>query len=481
MGASTATISPLGAGVCKSVTLMSETGLSFFDAGRVRPVAVPGPAHNGRRRHHDVPDQASDATWDAACVVLALFGAALAARLSPLEESAFFFSALGLSCVSFLVLACRLLLGSPRAGLVGWGFSACVGVAVLARLVVLTGPPLLSTDVYRYVLDGRAGLVGLDPYALAPDDPSLAALHDAETARINNAHVPTIYPPAAHLFFRAVAALGGGSTSIRAALLGVDLAIAGLLLVWLRRTGRPAQRVFLYLANPLVLLEGVGNGHIDLLGTLLLLTAVVLLNAARMASSAAFLALAIGVKFVPAVVFPVWLRRSPLAVLVAASATLLGLYLWIGSAAPSGSLFDYLRWWRFNAPLFGFLEAIGGPWFALGAALCLAGAVAVGSARWLADRNLDAAVVWPLVALLVAVPSAYAWYLLWITPFLCGRSTLPALVWTQTILLTYTAFPSSAAGGGFDVPSAALFFEFALPLSAAAWLARGHRRPQALV
>ena len=71
-------------------------------------------------------------------------------------------------------------------------------------------PPFLSTDIFRYVWDGQVQAAGINPYRYVPAAPELAPLRDAMVyPNINRAdYAPTIYPPAAQMFFLAVTRLG---------------------------------------------------------------------------------------------------------------------------------------------------------------------------------------------------------------------------------------------------------------------------------
>ncbi|HEY1299752.1 MAG TPA: hypothetical protein VGF07_04605, partial [Stellaceae bacterium] len=90
-----------------------------------------------------------------------------------------------------------------------------LGVAVLLRLGALSVPVFLSTDIYRYVWDGRVAAAGINPYRYVPDDPQLAALRDAAVyPHINRAnYAPTIYPPMAQILFLLADRLGGTVTA----------------------------------------------------------------------------------------------------------------------------------------------------------------------------------------------------------------------------------------------------------------------------
>ncbi len=89
-----------------------------------------------------------------------------------------------------------------------WALPAILLVGLAARLLVLVAPPVLSTDIYRYVWDGRVQAAGINPYRFIPADPALAPLRDPPHAgedepratdiypninRVDSA--PTIYPP----------------------------------------------------------------------------------------------------------------------------------------------------------------------------------------------------------------------------------------------------------------------------------------------
>jgi hypothetical protein len=71
--------------------------------------------------------------------------------------------------------------------------------AVAMRLALLFVEPCLSSDIYRYIWDGRVQIAGINPYRYVPKAPELAQLRDAAIfPNINRAsYAPTIYPPVA--------------------------------------------------------------------------------------------------------------------------------------------------------------------------------------------------------------------------------------------------------------------------------------------
>lgn len=167
------------------------------------------------------------------------------------------------------------------------------GVAI--RLAALAGPPTTSDDDYRYAWDARVQAAGVDPYAHPPDSPALAAYREpwlwpAPAAceelhrppgctRVNRASSPTIYPPAAELWFQAVYRVGGGVAAEhkpwQVAGVLTELGVLALLPLALRRHGRDARWAALYALSPAAAFEVVNNAHVDGLAVLLVVAALV--------------------------------------------------------------------------------------------------------------------------------------------------------------------------------------------------------------
>ena len=61
------------------------------------------------------------------------------------------------------------------------------------RLALLFVEPYLSTDIYRYIWDGRVQAAGINPYRFVPNAPELAQLRDA--AIFPSSIAPAMPPP----------------------------------------------------------------------------------------------------------------------------------------------------------------------------------------------------------------------------------------------------------------------------------------------
>jgi hypothetical protein len=147
------------------------------------------------------------------------------------------------------------------------------GVGIMLRIYVLLFDPLLSTDIFRYIWDGRVQAAGINPYRYFPAHDALAHLRDAVIfPRINRAdYAVTIYPPVAEFFFLIVTRIGENVNVMRLALLNCEAVSVTLIVLFLRRMERPITRVVAYFWHPLPIWEIANNGHVDALAVALML------------------------------------------------------------------------------------------------------------------------------------------------------------------------------------------------------------------
>ncbi len=235
-----------------------------------------------------------------------------------------FVALLGAAGLAYLA-AVRLVLAAPLPrGALAWA----LGIAVALRLTVLPAAPFLSGDLYRYLWDGRVQQAGINPYRHIPADPALAALRDgAVYPHINRRdYAPTIYPPAAQIIFRAIAAAGRTPFAVKAAMVMCEALAVTVLLRLLALARLPAARVLIYAWNPLAVWSFAGNGHIDAAAWTLAVLAMLLGVLGHRRSAGAALGAAVLVKFLPAVIAPALWRRGDWRLPLAALATIAALY-----------------------------------------------------------------------------------------------------------------------------------------------------------
>lgn len=202
-------------------------------------------------------------------------------------------------------------------------------LAALMRAAPLVQPPFLSSDLFRYVWDGRVQAAGINPYLYKPAAPELQFLRDPEIyENINRAEeARTIYPPVAQVIFAAIGVTWSSTMTVKLVMAGFEaLAIACVVLL-LRRAGLPPAGVLVYAWNPLPLWEYAGNGHID--AAAIGFMAVALLAAAsgrRQGLAGILLGAAILCKLLPAAIFPAFWRRWDWRFALGCGATIIVLY-----------------------------------------------------------------------------------------------------------------------------------------------------------
>ena len=356
-------------------------------------------------------------------------------------------------------------------------------LAAVWHIEFLRLPPGVDDDIYRYLWDGRLQRLGYNPYLVIPSDPAAKGLHTPETRKLNNPDLPSPYPAGAQLFFRAVTAIHESTFALKVALVLCDLAIVLVLLDVLRFHRQGAHLVLAYAWNPLLAIEVAGNGHIDIVGALLLLVSAAALGRRWRATAAVTLGLAVAVRLLPIVLLPLYWKRVRIrdAALAAAVVGLLYVPFLNHGRIPIGSLGTYVQSFRFNGPVFAVLDRVAPPQLLVG----LAALVGLVTAAWLRSASPEwspNAFAWPMAASLWCAPVVFPWYPLLLLPFLTSASTLLIIVWTVSIIPTYVMWHLRTPGRPWGaLPGWVMLLEYGCVAIAAAiiWLCRGREPGQA--
>ena len=382
--------------------------------------------------------------------------------------------------LALYVLACYVVLRrSDRSSRAQWMTLALIILfAAASRGVLVPQRPYLSSDVYRYVWDGHVQVNGVNPYLYTPEADELIGLRDPRIyPNINREDKQwrSPYPPVAQIVFHLIARIGPLSvTAFKAAMSSFDLLTVLVLIVVLARSGIDPARAIVFAWHPLVIFEGAHSGHIEAVYIAFLVLALLAWSRRRPAFTGVALALATLVKFYPALLLPVFLAVKPddvdprtslsnrsrssvvarvinrgnLAMLVAFGATVVIAYSpYLGAG---GNLFAFVRGYAEEE---GFVQSgaryfllyavrnlvsIPTTTFLVFAAACLI-AVAV---RQLVKVKRDVseltrgALVLIGTYLLLTSPR-YAWYYVWLVPFLCFAPRLGWLFLTSASVLLY--------------------------------------------
>lgn len=382
--------------------------------------------------------------------------------MRPQVVTELFVALLALAVVVYL-LAVHLTLGSTLPSRAVW---IVLAVGLLARGILLPAPPFLSSDIYRYVWDGRVQQAGINPYRYMPADPSLSRLRDTSIFPLINraAYARTIYPPAAQMLFALVVRISGTVQAMKVAIVGLELTGLYCMMRLLVMAGLPRERILIQAWNPLVIWSFACDGHVD--GAAIGLIGLALLaRSQRLAGLAGgLLAAAALVKFLPVALAPAFARGAPLwrpiltgvVVVVTGYACYASAGRYVLGFLPGYSSEEGLSggngfWLLAGLAHLGRLPAWSGTAYivVVAAGLALLGLwIARGTQRLQeAPRPADAVVLLCrnaailAAAVTVAISPHYSWYFAWLA-LPCVVAPVPAVIWLSSapVLLTLDPF-----------------------------------------
>ena len=330
------------------------------------------------------------------------------------------------------------------------GIVAVLVVGLLLRALFVWAWPA-DSDVNRYIVEGRAQGMGVNPYRTAPGDPEMLLRLEgaARTALdgVNHKELAAAYPPLAELYCRAVAAVSPTPLAFKASAALADMAACCAVAGALSGLGLSPGLLVLYAWNPLALSMTAGEGHIDA-ALVLCLALGVLAFVRRRPGAAFFLIGAAGmVKYPALALLPFFLEggNKRFALWGLAPLALFGLY-----ADAGGALFASLTAFAGHVSHGGPLYAVLWP-FLRGYTPCAvlaAGGLAL-AAIWLTMQQPWRGGLAAVAVMLFTLPTVYPWYFLMAVPLWCLRPdwAFGWLLAAQGVATTPTWLRATGLGG----------------------------------
>ena len=193
-----------------------------------------------------------------------------------------------------------------------WTLPIIFTIALAARLVCVLAPPFLSTDIFRYVWDGKVQGAGINPFRYIPADSHLAFLRDSaiypHINRADSAH--TIYPPAAQLIFLLIARIHAGVTFMKLVWVCFEAVTCVFLLRIFKLLDLKPERVLIYAWHPLCLWEIASSGHIDAATITFLTVAIYTRLKNQSGATGTWLGVATLTKLYPAALLPAFFQKG---------------------------------------------------------------------------------------------------------------------------------------------------------------------------
>ncbi len=335
-----------------------------------------------------------------------------------------------------------------------------IGLAAIMRGIILFAPPH-STDIYRYVWDGRVQANGINPYLHIPADPALSGLRDADAIypRINRAeYAPTIYPPTAQIVFALAARISETVTMMKIAMLAFEALAIWAIIKLLQARALPVGLAAIYAWHPLPLWEIAGSGHIDIVAVALLLLAMLAAERGNRFAAGVALGAAVLAKYFPLAIAPAIWKRWDWKMPAAFAATVCLLYLpylsagqnllgFLGGYAEEGGLKTGDGILIASLLKQAGLGALSLPVFLAIAAMLLGGLALLAISRKNPERPELRAAFAIMTALTVLFSPQHAWYFIWLIPFLCFAPSLAVLYLTLSACALYwLGWPPSLQG-----------------------------------
>ncbi len=375
-------------------------------------------------------------------------------------------------------------------GLLRYSFNKQLLVFGLCALVSLFFTPQLSDDYYRFLWDGELLTHGINPYDFKPSE----VMHSGEIFRelyesmsaLSRANY-SCYTPGNQFIF-ALASWPSDSVFIGQLLL--RLIFIALLLCTIRPLkhlletfGYSPRRAGLFILNPLVLTEIVGNLHFEGVMTVcLLLFLYYLLVRKKYLIAMVFLALAVQTKLLPLIILPFLLRylgwgKSLLAAVIVALINFLFFITLIDAGNLPHfreSLALYFGQFEFNSSLVHWLiekdlRRLG--WLRLRyyaktlsewSAIIITGIAVFGGRT--SDKQFVTRIFIGLICYFLLSPMVHPWYLTTLIAFGMFTDSVLATVWSYLAFLSYS-FYSTQPGISAEVMRTIayiLLFAFAL-------------------
>ena len=348
------------------------------------------------------------------------------------------------------------------------GLGVGIVLAMGLRILLMGSMPTLSDDFYRFIFDGQLLLNGVNPFYYLPKDIVVQKAWEefpywkALVEGMNSPAYYSVYPPLHQLFFVFSALAGedlwGNVFVLRSVFLLFEGLNIYLMLLLIRSWGLNQSVLWLYAFHPLVILEGVGNLHFEIMVLSALLASLYFFTKAKSKLSGIAWSLAVGVKLTPLMLLPLWWKawkgRQRWA-FIGASLFVIALSFWPllldkGYVNFLQSLRLYPFVFEFNASVYYLIREIGIAWegynpiAVVGPALQLMAGLGILLLAWKRQvqqpRDLAVAMVWVYFIYLIFQTTVHPWYLI---PAL-GISVLTGqrvfMLWSGLVMLSYASY-----------------------------------------
>lgn len=343
--------------------------------------------------------------------------------------------------------------------------------AIILRIGSAFIMPSLSDDVYRFIWDGQLIVNGQNPLLSTPDNYFSALSSSNENylylqqlhGLINHPQFYTCYPPLMQGVFTVAAFFGGSSIWISIVIIKLIVALADCIAVYfivkiLKKINADVKLVVLYALNPLIIIEGAGNAHFEVMQVALLVISIYFILQHKYNIAAVFWGLAIVTKLLPLLLLPLIIRllglkKGILFCLIAVAVAVLLFIPFVATGSIDGfakSLNLYFQNFEFNASIYYIAREVGW-WFKgynyisfIGPFLMVIFLVMYACIFFVKRKlSIDQFAIYALIILSLYyffATTVHPWYIINLLPFALIANKKYAFVWMAVAFLSYNAY-----------------------------------------
>ena len=253
-----------------------------------------------------------------------------------------------------------------------------LGLGLIIRIGTLFAFPNLSDDIYRFVWDGQLIAQGMNPYGYLPSD----IISDLEgsywqklLSNMNSPDYFTIYPPFTQLIFY-ISTLAGENIWWNSFIIKVCFLVAEIftflgIVRLLEHLKKNTSLAAIYFLNPLIIVEGIGNLHFEIIMASFLVWAIYYtVVKEKIAIGALLFTLSIASKLLPLMFLPYFLFKLSnknkirffSAGLLFMALAFLPIIIGLDFANFGSSIDLYFQKFEFNAGVYYLMRHIGQLW-----------------------------------------------------------------------------------------------------------------------
>lgn len=342
-------------------------------------------------------------------------------------------------------------------------------LGVMFRIIAWLAFPTLSDDLYRFIWDGAVTLEGVSPYAFTPSEFFKNNLHspfEQIFPMVNSSAYYSVYPTVIQVI-SAFGALASNDIYLSSLVIKLPLLLAEIATIWmlpkvlLNFNISPKYSV-LYMLNPLLIVDVLGNAHFEALMIFFVVLCLKLIQDKSYTLAGGALALSVATKLFPLIMIPfLWKAfkskdRIQFMVSFASISLLLFLPVYFSSAHLMHyleSLNLYFQHFEFNASIYYVFRAIGnglvgynpvafiGPVMG-GLTLLIAMYIWFKQPREKLSNALRS-VLWVSLTYYLLATTVHPWYISFLIILGIFSRKPFAVIWSVVIFVSYSAYENS--------------------------------------